>query len=269
MTSETRNTKLCRIVLAIIMLALLLAGCSSTKQAEIDTPEAALELLVQELDVNESESHIYPLREAMLDHELIYVFEIVAKEKGAAAEAFVHSKTGQVYSTSEQLFLDHLENSSKDQYIAENYLGAGIYYLEMLSINDPEQLQWDTYVVNKHGYTSLEDAKLAVVRDCIDNDPVLSLLSKDVGEIEKITGEKATKITVADVDQVEDFTSLQLTYQGAEIYFFNRKTADQIFFKEGQELLSVKLSDTFEKLRPYWVNRKAAVLILTSLRCTQ
>ena len=105
MTSETRNTKLCRIVLAIIMLALLLAGCSSTKQAEIDTPEAALELLVQELDVNESESHIYPLREAMLDHELIYVFEIVAKKKVLLPRLLSTAKLGRCIPLPSSYFL--------------------------------------------------------------------------------------------------------------------------------------------------------------------
>ncbi|NLZ93241.1 MAG: hypothetical protein GX922_04380 [Firmicutes bacterium] len=249
MASETKNTNLCRIILTIVVLTILLTGCSSIKHTEIDTPEAARELVVEELEINESESYINLLREVMLDNELVYVFEIVAKERGAAALAFVRSNTGQVYSNSEKLFLDHLETSSKDQYIAENYLGADIYYLEMHSTDDPEQIQWYTYVVNKDGYTNIEDAKQAIVKDYIDNDPLLSLLGKEVDEIENITGEKAAEITVADVDEIEDITSLQLAYEGVEIYFFNRKIADQIFFKEGQKLLGVNVSDTFDQIK--------------------
>ncbi len=248
------------IVMACILF-LSIVGCGASNLETSDLPDEksvieiqdhsqALEVLLQEFkdtsDTNEYKVSL--LREAELGQMRVYAFERVGLNGGAANTFFVTSQ-GQVFDNSSDLLLTHFQKSAdKKQYSDGRYLNTDLYCVEMVSVNDPEVITWSSYIVNEKAYSDLDKALGAVVTDFIANDPLLSLLGKDLPYVEKATGQKAQKIVISDLDGIEDMTSEEIIYKGAKISFFTGNTASDIFYQDGQELLGVKIGDKFTEI---------------------
>lgn len=218
-------------------------------EEKVQDENQAMQILMDELEISpESDSKVYLLREAMLGDELIYAYERVGLKGGASHVYFVDSK-GNVYNNSTDLLVDFFKKSSnKEQYADGKYLGIDMYYVEMKSINDPEVITWDAHIVNGVGYSDVDSALRAVAETYVEKDPLLSLLGKDVAYVEKATGQKAEDVTIYDVDEIEDMVGKEINYNGAKISFITGNTATSIFYPEGQELLGVKIGDTFGEI---------------------
>ncbi|NLB89134.1 MAG: hypothetical protein GX790_07920, partial [Syntrophomonadaceae bacterium] len=178
----------------------------------------------------------------------VYAYERVGLKGGASSVYFVDSR-GKVYNNSTDLLVDFFKKSgNKEQFDDGKYLDIDMYYVEMKSINDPEVITWYAHIVNDVGYTDIDATLEAVVKTYVENDPLLSLLGKDVAYAEKATGQKAEEIIIPDVDGIEDIVGKEINYNGARISFMDGNTATSIFYPAGQELLGVKIGDTFEEI---------------------
>lgn len=273
--SFTRGDSLLRkIALALIMVMLLtVVGCGGNEpgeelkdnanqslnqeaqQLEPDSQMAsvdedqALKIVENELGASsDADSKVYLLREAKLGDELIYVFERVSRGGGAASLYFVNSQ-GTVFNNVEDLMLDHFTAcNNKEQYDDGEYLNVDMYLVKMQSINDPEVMTWETHVVDGQAYSDVDAAVKAAVSCYVANDPLLSLLGKDVQAVEKATGQKVQQVVIPDVDGIEDMIGNELVYKGARISFFLGDTVTDIFYPAGTELLEVAIGDTFEEI---------------------
>jgi hypothetical protein len=133
------------VLVLLIVLAMLLTACGGSNgvssEKQVLSEEQAQEVLLAKLDAeNSSDFTVYLLREASLGEAIIYAFERVGNNGGAATVDFVHSETGEVYFNSHELLLDEFKKSeAQDQYKNEKYIDSDIYYLSMKSINDPEE----------------------------------------------------------------------------------------------------------------------------------
>lgn len=219
-----------------------------TNEEKVQDEDQAMQILMDELEISpESDSKVNLLREAMLGDEIIYAYERVGLKGGASSVYFVDSK-GRVYNNSTDLLVDFFKKSNKEQYDDGKYLGIDMYYVQMKSINDPEVITWEAHIVNNVGYSDIDSALRAVVNTYVENDPLLSLLGKDVSYAEKATGQKAEEVIIPDVDGIEDMVSKEINYNGTKISFMNDKAATSIFYSEGQELLGAKIGDTFDEI---------------------
>jgi hypothetical protein len=259
-----------RIAIALICVLLLtITGCGNNSAAEKENQRQnknekqsetvakaqtvdkgqALEILADELEdsSDNSDYDVHLLREAKIGDELVYAFERVGLNGGAASVYFVDSQ-GTVYNDVINLLVDYFKTCPTEQYYDCEYLNTDIYLVEMKSINDSEVITWETYIVNGKGYPDLDSATKGLVTDYVENDPILSLLGKDVQYIEKATGQKAQNVTIPDVDGIEDFAGTELIYNGVTITFFGGNKATDIFFPAGTQLLGVTIGDTFEQI---------------------
>ncbi|MGR6835958.1 hypothetical protein [Syntrophomonas erecta] len=253
----------------ICMLFLTISGCGSNSNTEKENQRQnkngqqsetvakvqtvdkgqALKILTDKLEVStdNSDYDVHLLREAKIGDALVYVFERVGLNGGAASVYFVDNQ-GTVYNDAVDLLVDYFKTCPSEQYYDGQYLNTDMYLLAMKSINDPEVITWETYIVNGKGYPDLDSAIKGLVADYIKNDKILSLLGKDVQYIEKATGQKAQNVTIADVDGVEDFAGTELIYNGVTITFFGGNKATDIFYPAGTKLLGVTIGDTFEQI---------------------
>jgi hypothetical protein len=214
--------------------------------------DQAIEIVESQLAASSSddaESKVHLLREAKLGDELIYVFERISTGgRGAASLYFVNSQ-GTVYNKVEDLMLEHFAAcDNKEQYDDGKYLNVDMYLVKMQSINDPEVMTWETHIVDGKAYTDVDAAVRAAVSCYAANDPLLSLLGKDVQAVEKATGQRAQQVVIPDVDGIEDMVGTELVYKGARLSFFPGDTMTDISYPAGTKLLEVTIGDTFEDI---------------------
>jgi len=250
--------RLKRAFVAILLgTALLFSGCG--RSIDVDgpveptpnysstlSPEEALRILYQEL-LARTEHTVAFLTEARVGPHTIYAFQHMINGSAPTID-FVHSKTGKVYYDSVELLLDIFINSEdKEQYKAAKYINKDIYFIQMQSVNSPEPLSWSIYIFNDNAYLSMEEAKKAVVKAYVENHPTLSLLGKPLEEVEKITKVEAQSVAVnAEGDQSRDIP--QITLDNIEIYFTDGTRATELYLGEQQEVLGVKIGETFNEI---------------------
>ncbi len=211
----------------------------------------ALKIVENELGASsDADSKVYLLREAKLGDELIYVFERVSSGGRGAASLYFVNRQGTVYHQVEDLMLDYFTAcNNKEQYDDGKYLNVDIYLVKMQSINDPEVITWETYIVDGKAYPDVDSAATKGAVACYAaNDPLLSLLGKDVQAVEKATGQKAQQVVIPDVDGIEDMDGTELVYKGARLSFFPGDTMTDISYPAGTKLLEVTIGDTFEDI---------------------
>lgn len=247
------------LIATLIGISILFTGCSGSK--DVDSPvgatspthsssslsqEEALRVLYQEL-LAKTEHTVAFHKEAKVGNHTIYAFQHMING-GTPTIDFVHSKTGEVYYDSVELLLDIFINSeSKEQYKAENYINKDIYFLEMKSVNDQEETTWSTYVFNEDAYLSLEEAKKAVVKVYAENHPTLSLLGKPLEEVEQITKLESRKVPV-ETEEGEPAVATEINFDNVMILFNNEDIASEIFLEGQQEILGVKIGNTFNEI---------------------
>lgn len=253
------------VLILLIAFAMLLTGCGGqnaeqtsaganpdpnvSAQVQVLSEEEAREALLAELGGDSSEFTVGLLREAKLGESTVYAFQRVGNEGGAATVDFVHSETGKVYLNSNDLLLDEFKQSeSQEEYKKEKYIDGDIYYIAMKSINDPEEITWDAYIVDNAVYSDLDAAKEAVVANHVLNHPVLSLFGKFIDEVADITGQSLDPAEVVDVDGFENWIVNRITYNGAQIFFDNDEIASEIFIDGQQEFLGVQIGNTFDEI---------------------
>lgn len=246
------------LVATLIGISILLTGCGGSRDVVSPvepTPthsfsplsqEEALRVLYQEL-LAKTEHTVAFHKEARVGNHTIYAFKHMVNG-GTPTIDFVHSKTGKVYYNSVDLFLDIFINSeNKEQYKAENYINKDIYFLEMKSVNDQEKTTWSTYVFNEDAYLSLEEAKKAVVKVYAENHPTLSLLGKPLQEVEKITKLESQKVPV-ETEEGEPTVATEIIFENVIVLFNNDDIASEIFLEGQQEILGVKIGNTFNEI---------------------
>jgi hypothetical protein len=254
------------VLILLLAFAVLLTGCGGQTAGEssagvkpesaqnanngVLSEEEAKQALLTELDAEDSsEFTVGLLREAELGEAKVYAFELVGKSGGAGTVYFVHSESGKVYPNSNELLLDKFkESEDKEQYKKEKYIDADIYYLAMKSINDPEELTWEAYIVADAAYSDLAAAKKAVVANHVQNHPVLSLLGKHIDEIVAATGLDPQIAEVEDIEGVENYTIHEINFEDALVFFDNEDIASQIFIEGQREFLGVQLGNTFDQI---------------------
>ncbi|MEL1134985.1 hypothetical protein AAC978_07350 [Desulfitobacterium sp. THU1] len=248
------------LVAMLIGITMLVTGCGGSK--DVDSPvggnsptlsasalsqEEAMRVLSQEL-LTKTEYTVAFLREAKVGEHTIYAFQHMVNG-GAPVIDFVHSKTGKVYYDSVELLVDLFNKTEvKDPYKVENYINKDIYYIKMKSVNDPEQMTWGTYIVNENAYPDIDQAKKGVVKAYAENHPTLSLLGKPLAEVEKITKQESKKVPVIDPELPKDTFATEIVFENIMILFNNEDIASEIFLEGQQEILGVKITDTFDEI---------------------
>lgn len=240
---------------------MLVTGCKGSK--DVDSPvtpiqqhngaslnqEDALRVLTQELS-KKLEYTLYFLQEAKLGDSTIYAFQRIKDNGETTTIDFVHSKTGKVYYDSLELLLDEFNNTEdKDQYIAEKYINRNIYYIEMKPLKDIDdnEITWGTYIANENPYPTLEEAKQAIIKVLGENHPTLSLLGKELAEVEKITKQRAeTEVLEGEYGNSYEVTKIYL--DDMVIHFNYKNIATNILLQGSQEILGVKIGDTFDEI---------------------
>ncbi|NMA67973.1 MAG: hypothetical protein GX958_00935 [Desulfitobacterium sp.] len=249
----------------LIALAMVLTGCGGenaketsgsansdsnvSAEVEVLSVEEAEEALIAELGGESLEFMVGLLREAKLGDATVYVFDRVGTNGGASTVDFVHSETGKVYFDSNDLLLDEFKKSkAKEEYLKEKYIDGNIYYISMKSINDPEEITWDAYIVNNAAYSDLDAAKGAVISEHLANHPILGLFGKFIDDVVEVTGQGLDPAEVVDVDGMENWIVNRITYNGAQIFFDDEENATEIFIDEQVEFLGVQIGYTFDEI---------------------
>ena len=247
------------LVAVLIGISMLLTGCGGSKDVDVPvettqpnhsstlSQEEALRILYQEL-LARTEHTVAFLKEAKVGDHTIYAFQHMVNG-GTPTVDFVHSKTGKVYYDSVELLLDIFNNSeNKDQYKVEKYINKDIYYVEMKSVNDTDKTTtWSTYIFNENAYISLEKAKKAVVKAYAENHPTLSLLGKPLEEIAKITKVEPQALPV-ETETGELAEATEISFDNVTILFNNEDIATEIFLEGQQEILGVKIGESFPEI---------------------
>lgn len=247
------------LVAVLIGISMLLTGCGGSKDVDVPvettqpnhsstlSQEEALRILYQEL-LARTEHTVAFLKEAKVGDHTIYAFQHMVNG-GTPTVDFVHSKTGKVYYDSVELLLDIFNNSeNKDQYKVEKYINKDIYYVEMKSVNDTDKTTtWSTYIFNENAYISLEKAKKAVVKAYAENHPTLSLLGKPLEEIAKITKVEPQTLPV-ETETGELAEATEISFDNVTILFNNEDIATEIFLEGQQEILGVKIGESFPEI---------------------
>lgn len=209
--------------------------------------EDALRVLTQELS-KKLEYTLYFLQEAKLGDSTIYAFQRIKDNGETTTIDFVHSKTGKVYYNSLELLLDEFNNiEDKEKYITESYINRNIYFIEMKSLKSDDEMSWSTYIANDNPYPSLEEAKKAVVKVYGENHPTLSLLGKDIAEVEKIT-KQLPQTEKIEGEYGNSYEVKRITLEDMEIIFNYKNIATEIHLRGTQEILGVKIGDTFDEI---------------------
>lgn len=247
-------------MVSLVVLSLLATGCKGSK--DVDSPvtpiqqhnsaslkqEDALRVLTQELS-KKLEYTLYFLQEVKLGDSTIYAFQR-SKDNGETTTIdFVHSKTGRVYYDSLELLLDEFNNTEdKEPYISESYINRNIYFIEMKSLKNDEEVSWSTYIANDNPYPSLEEAKQAIIKVYGENHPTLSLLGKDIAEVEKITKQPPKTEIIEEGEYGNSYEVKRITLEDMEISFNYKNVATDILLQGSQEILGVKIGDTFDEI---------------------
>ncbi|NMA68085.1 MAG: hypothetical protein GX958_01520, partial [Desulfitobacterium sp.] len=109
------------------------------------------------------------------------------------------------------------------------------------------EITWGTYIANENPYPTLEEAKQAIIKVLGENHPTLSLLGKELVEVEKIT-KQAPETEVLEGEYGNSYEVTKISLEDMEIHFNYKNIATDILLKGSQEILGVKIGDTFDEI---------------------